>query len=197
VSCWATYETEKNHVAHTRSSKEAFQGLFSLGPELGTSQENDAEQGSPGWTIAPRVHKKKWMRISADPIPGGTRRGNGHNCHSQEAHYTGQGGVESVRVVTRHSRALKHECPTSNHCYQAGGLTEACKNLVGRRRSAQEIKKGHGSVSHDHSVVLPTRVFAQPVSRTNAIDACNSHSNPALVCLRIRQLSRYCLAKTR
>ena len=60
--------------------------------------------------------------------------------------------------------------PTSpSSCYQAGGLTKACERLVGPRRSAQEIKKGHRSVSHNHSVVLPTRVLAQSLSHMNAI----------------------------
>jgi hypothetical protein len=43
------------------------------------------------------------------------------------------------------SRAFKRACPTSNHCYQTGGLTKACERLVGPRKSVQEIKKGHGS----------------------------------------------------
>jgi hypothetical protein len=58
---------------------------------------------------------------------------------------------------------------TSNHCYQAGDWTKAYENLVGPRRSAQEIKKDHGLVSHKHSVVLPKRVLAQALSLMNAI----------------------------
>jgi hypothetical protein len=54
------------------------------------------------------------------------------------------------------------------------GLEEACDKLIGPRRSAREIKKGHGSTKNDCSVVLPTRVLAQSQGHTSAIDARNS-----------------------
>ena len=45
-----------------------FRAPFSMGPKLVTTHEIGVEQGSPGQTIAPRVHMKKWIRISSGPL---------------------------------------------------------------------------------------------------------------------------------
>jgi hypothetical protein len=168
-----------------------------LGPELGTAQENDAEQGSSRWTIAPRVCGRS--RCKYLPIPNGrnSRMAIDTTTKSLEAHSTGQGGIANVLAIMRHSRAVRHACPTSNHCYQVEGSTEAGEKLVGPRRSAQDSKKGHRSVSHDNSVLFPTRVLAQPLSHMNAINSRNSLCDPAPVCSRIKLLLQYCLTKTR
>jgi hypothetical protein len=77
-----------------------------LGPQLGTAQENDAEQGSPRRTLAPTVQEKKWMQLSANPVhpqEGGTQNGNGCYCQQEETHSTWQDGVVSVCAVMQHS----------------------------------------------------------------------------------------------
>ena len=43
-----------------------FRALFSWGPELGTAQENNAEQGSPGWTISPECTRRGWPKLFGD-----------------------------------------------------------------------------------------------------------------------------------
>ena len=40
---------------------------------------------------------------------------------------------------------LNRTRPTSNHCYEQGGLAKASDKRIGPRRSAREIKKGYGS----------------------------------------------------
>jgi hypothetical protein len=76
------------------------------------------------------------------------------------------------------------------------GLEKACNKLIGRRRSAREIKKGHGSTKNDYSVVLPTRVLAQSQGHTSLIDARNSLHDQAEVQAGIKRLTQYCLTKT-
>jgi len=139
--------TNKNHVLRSQSSKESFQCPF-IGTSLGTAQENDAEQGSPGQTLAPGVQTRKWTQQAANsilPWKGWSQRGNRCHCQYYQAHSTRQGGVVSVRVVTQHSWAVHHERPTSNHCYQSGSfdrsLQEACWNLEGVHK---KTKRGMG-----------------------------------------------------
>jgi len=61
------HTTDKNHVARTQSSKEAFQGPFSSRPPLQTAQENDNEKGSPGWTPAHECDRESGFDFP--PIP--------------------------------------------------------------------------------------------------------------------------------
>jgi len=60
-----------------------FRALFSLGPELGTAQENDVEQGSPGRTIAQECEVRSGFDYP--PIPDQEELQNGNECYGQKA----------------------------------------------------------------------------------------------------------------
>jgi hypothetical protein len=62
----------------------------------------------------------------------------------QEAHSSGQGGVETVRTVTGHSRAITMYAQQAITAIKQEGLRKALEKLIGPRRSVQESKKGHG-----------------------------------------------------
>jgi hypothetical protein len=138
------HETNKDHFAHTRSSKKAFQGPCFNGTRTLNSQQDDAQQGSPRRTIAPRVCEKKRMWIFADPAAGGTRRKIIQLPHTRSSLHW----VRWSQECPHSHMALQSNdcaCPISHHCYQAEGCTKAHEKLTGPRRSAREIKKGHGS----------------------------------------------------
>jgi hypothetical protein len=117
-------KTDKNHAAQFQSSKEFFQGPIYRDPTENSPQEDDAQQGSLGWSKAPGVLARKRSCQTANPVhswerwtPGGSRSNFQHN----HAHSTRQGGVVSVRVVTLDPWAIHHACPTSDRYHQAKG----------------------------------------------------------------------------
>jgi hypothetical protein len=116
----------------------AFQGLIHGDPTQNSSQEDEAQQGSPGWTKAPGVQAMKRSCQTANPLHSRERwttRGSRCNCQHHQAHSTRLGGVASVYVVTWHSWAVHHACPTSNQYHQVEGaqgqLQEACWDQEG------------------------------------------------------------------
>ena len=98
--------------------RKLFGALVSMGPKLKTAQQNDMEQGSPRQAIGQECAVRRGFDYPSIPYQEELQNGEGHHSQkSPEAHSTGQGGVEYVHIVTQHSRALKCECPASNHCY--------------------------------------------------------------------------------
>ena len=57
----------------------------------------------------------------------------------QEAHSSGKGGVESVRAVTRHSRAITVHAQQAIIAIKQEGLEKACDKLLGR----EGVHKNH------------------------------------------------------
>ena len=143
-SCWAEcyYTRVWDWQGSCRSHKklqESFSWPCLNRTQTGNSPQDDVEQGSPGQTIAHKYTKRSRCKYPPIQYQEERQNSNGHNCHSQKAHSTGQGGDESVRTVTWHLREFKCAHPTSNHCYPAEDFSKACNKLVGSRRSAQPL----------------------------------------------------------
>jgi hypothetical protein len=115
----------------------------------------------------------------------------------QEAHSTEQGGVKSIRVVMRHSRAFKTCMPNKQSLLLISRSGKSLRQAYWAKKECTRNRNGSRIGLNDHSVVFPTRVLANSQGHTNAIDALNSLCDQAQVLLRIQRLMQYCLAKTR
>ena len=152
-----------------------------MGPKLGTAKKMMCSKAVLEGLFPQECNMRRGCGYPQSPDQDELKEAMDKITTCQEAHSTGQGGVESVHAVTRHSRATTIHAQQASTAIKQEGLEKACDKLIGPRRSAREIKKGHGSTINDYSVVLPTRVLAQSQGHTSAIDARNSLHDQAKV----------------
>jgi hypothetical protein len=110
----------------------------SMGPELGTANKMMRSKAVPDGLLPQECKTRSGSGYPWSPTQDELEEAMDKIATCQEAHSSGKGGVESVRAVTRHSRAITVHAQQAITAIKQEGLEKACDKLIGPRRSARE-----------------------------------------------------------